>query len=119
MKHPPLDLHPSASLASPSQSARHPIPAENEHNINAEESMLELGTFGARFYHERGGSIYHKYEDCPQGSQIALGDRKQGSGGLDLCPDCQDIARAEAEGTKRDTFRPRRSERRAAALPCR
>lgn len=60
----------------------------------------EKGRMGMGGYHHIDGSEYHLFAECPDGDAIPHEYCRPGTGGLPLCPTCQNFAdanRAERE----------------------
>ena len=57
-----------------------------------------------RFYHAKAAREYHSREHCQVGSQIPEDMQEEGSGGLELCHHCAQLARNEAEAEAGPTF---------------
>ena len=56
-------------------------------------------------YHSVLGEVYHIMEDCPRGRLIPGDFRRQGSGGLPLCPACRDRVEAEQQRVAKERMK--------------
>jgi hypothetical protein len=60
--------------------------------------------FSEGFYYAAEGEEYHSSEACEVGRAIPAEERLDGTGGLPLCPQCQELSRGKADTIPRRTF---------------
>jgi hypothetical protein len=69
--------------------------------------MSSTGTMtfpsGLRPFHSPRQRIHHRDETCAVGQTIAPNELRLGTGGKDLCPECEELVRAKNGGHAGDT----------------